>query len=84
MSQKSLNLQTKSPVHLGGQRGLDSSNPNQHKENQPMNMLALSTSVAQMMSSREISELTGKEHKNVLRDIRSMLDQLDGSILSHG
>lgn len=30
------------------------------------------------MSSREISELTGKEHKTVLRDIRSMLITLYG------
>lgn len=29
------------------------------------------------MSSREIAELTGKEHKNVLADIRKMLDGLD-------
>ena len=29
-----------------------------------------------MMSSREIGELTGKEHKNVIRDIRTMLDSL--------
>lgn len=28
------------------------------------------------MSSREIAELTGKEHKNVLADIRKMLDEL--------
>ena len=28
------------------------------------------------MTSREIAELTGKEHKNVLTDIRAMLDQL--------
>lgn len=37
------------------------------------------------MSSIEIAELTGKEHKNVLRDIRFMLAELqkDGSDLSH-
>ncbi|SPJ32689.1 phage antirepressor KilAC domain-containing protein [Kushneria phyllosphaerae] len=29
------------------------------------------------MSSREIAELTGKRHDNVMRDIRSMLDQMD-------
>ena len=37
------------------------------------------------MSSSEIAELTGKLHKNVIRDIREMLDELqkDGSDLSH-
>lgn len=29
------------------------------------------------MSSLEIAELTGKEHKNVMRDIRNMLNVLD-------
>lgn len=36
------------------------------------------------MSSREIAELTGKTHKNVIRDIREMMGQLDhGSKLIH-
>lgn len=39
------------------------------------NFYAFSASV-RTMSSREIAELTGKEHKNVLADIRSMLDDL--------
>ena len=29
-----------------------------------------------MMTSREISELTGKRHDHVLRDIRTMIEQL--------
>jgi len=41
-------------------------------------MLALNTSLAQTMSSREIAELTGKEHRNVMRDIRTMLVELHG------
>lgn len=40
--------------------------------------LALTTSPNLTMSSREIAELTGKEHKNVLRDARVMLVELHG------
>lgn len=31
------------------------------------------------MTSVEIAELTGKEHKHVLRDIRNMVEELNGS-----
>ena len=34
------------------------------------------------MSSREIAELCGKEHRNVLADIRTMCEQLNLDVLT--
>lgn len=42
-----------------------------------MNNIILAQSEKLTMSSREIAELTDKEHKTVMRDIRTMFDQLD-------
>jgi phage antirepressor YoqD-like protein len=47
-----------------------------------MNLPILQSEV-KTMSSREIATLCEKEHKNVIRDIRNMLDSLDSSLLSH-
>jgi phage antirepressor YoqD-like protein len=42
-----------------------------------MNISILHANPVLTMTSREISELTGKEHKHVLADIRNMLDELE-------
>ena len=42
---------------------------------------SLSAFGAQTMSTREIADLTGKRHDNVMADARSMLDELSGGVL---
>jgi hypothetical protein len=50
------------------------------KVHQPANWLRLQQTqdLVATMSSCEIAELTGKEHRNVMRDIRTMLAELHG------
>lgn len=47
-----------------------------------MNIINLDQLIS--MTSKEIAELTGKRHDNVIRDVRKMLDEIypDGSLLS--
>ena len=81
----SINPQKKIPAVQGGDSGAvqeyqvmgsGATGPKaQTQGNEIMNLPILSTA-AQTMSSREIAELTGKEHSHVLRDIRMMLAEL--------
>lgn len=46
------------------------------------NLAHMVGSMKETMSSLEIAKLTGKEHKNILRDIREMLDRMEqGGVL---
>ena len=45
--------------------------------NKSIAALATQSSAEMTMTSVEIAKLTGKEHKNVLRDIRDMFDELE-------
>lgn len=66
---------------------MHTSNTDVQALNNPAPRFAISENVARTvsMTSSEIAELTRKLHKNVIRDIREMLDELkkDGSDMSH-
>jgi phage antirepressor YoqD-like protein len=47
-----------------------------------MSSITAISAAALTMSSREIAELTGRDHGNVMRDIRTMLDDLQASNLN--
>ena len=60
----------------GNRQGFEAVNVNQPKGNATMTSLALNTNFVKTMSSREIAELTGKEHYNVKRDCNVMFSEL--------
>ena len=49
-------------------------------------MNEIATMTARRMSSREIAELTGKEHEHVMRDVRLLIEQwaTGGAESAHG
>lgn len=49
-----------------------------------MNDLTVMKNETQTMSSREIAELTGKQHAHIMRDIRTMLETLEKDVSSFG
>lgn len=72
--------ESKSP-NGGNRQGFKSANQTTTK-GKPMTSLALNTNFVKTMSSREIAELTGKEHRNVKRDCEVMFSELNLDALS--